>query len=85
MQSWLFLKKYFVFNPFFFSSQGLTAYHDISLDKCYITELNTSLVMPPRNLWELLINVKVRHFPMFQYSSCSTVEVRQLQQRQYEV
>ncbi|KAL3988501.1 KRAB domain-containing zinc finger protein [Sarotherodon galilaeus] len=38
--------------------RGLTAYHDIALDKCYITELNTTLVMPPRNLWELLVNVK---------------------------
>lgn len=38
--------------------RGLTAYYDISLDKCYITELNTTLVMPPRSLWELLINVK---------------------------
>ncbi|XP_060940302.1 integral membrane protein 2Cb isoform X2 [Limanda limanda] len=38
--------------------RGLTAYHDIALDKCYITELNTTLVMPPRNLWELLVNMK---------------------------
>ncbi|CAL1579651.1 unnamed protein product [Knipowitschia caucasica] len=38
--------------------RGLTAYYDIALDKCYITELNTTLVMPPRSLWELLINVK---------------------------
>ncbi|XP_067306310.1 integral membrane protein 2Ca [Pseudorasbora parva] len=38
--------------------RGLTAYHDIALDKCYVIELNTSVVMPPRNLWELLINVK---------------------------
>lgn len=44
-------------NPFVF--QGLTAYHDIALDKCYVIELNTTIVMPPRNLWELLINVKV--------------------------
>lgn len=42
------------------SAQGLTAYHDIALDKCYVIELNTTIVMPPRNLWELLINVKVR-------------------------
>lgn len=42
-----------------FCLQGLTAYHDIALDKCYVTELNTTVVMPPRNLWELLINVKV--------------------------
>lgn len=47
-------------NPF----QGLTAYYDIALDKCYITELNTTMVMPPRNLWELLINVKVRRSPL---------------------
>ncbi|XP_041059776.1 integral membrane protein 2C-like [Carcharodon carcharias] len=38
--------------------QRLTAYHDISLDKCYVIELNTTIVMPPRNLWELLANVK---------------------------
>ncbi|XP_029930942.1 integral membrane protein 2Cb [Myripristis murdjan] len=38
--------------------RGLTAYHDIALDKCYIIELNTTMVMPPRNLWELLVNVK---------------------------
>uniref|UniRef100_A0A673LQ11 Integral membrane protein 2 n=1 Tax=Sinocyclocheilus rhinocerous TaxID=307959 RepID=A0A673LQ11_9TELE len=39
-------------------NRGLTAYHDIALDKCYVIELNTTVVMPPRNLWELLINVK---------------------------
>lgn len=51
-----------LFFSFFFNLfQGLTAYHDIALDKCYITELNTTMVMPPRNLWELLVNVKVRH------------------------
>ncbi|XP_043378440.1 integral membrane protein 2C isoform X3 [Chelonia mydas] len=38
---------------------GLTAYHDIALDKCYVIELNTTIVMPPRNLWELLVNMKV--------------------------
>lgn len=43
--------------------QGLTAYYDIALDKCYITELNTTMVMPPKNLWELLINFKVSHPP----------------------
>ncbi|XP_053738533.1 integral membrane protein 2Cb isoform X1 [Synchiropus splendidus] len=37
----------------------LTAYYDISLEKCYITELNTTLVMPPRSLWELLINIQL--------------------------
>lgn len=40
-------------------SQGLTAYHDISLDKCYVIELNTTIVLPPRSFWELLMNVKV--------------------------
>ncbi|XP_039345541.1 integral membrane protein 2C [Mauremys reevesii] len=38
--------------------RGLTAYHDIALDKCYVIELNTTIVMPPRNLWELLVNMK---------------------------
>uniref|UniRef100_A0A8P0P9R5 Integral membrane protein 2 n=2 Tax=Canis lupus familiaris TaxID=9615 RepID=A0A8P0P9R5_CANLF len=36
--------------------RGLTAYHDISLDKCYVIELNTTIVLPPRNFWELLMN-----------------------------
>uniref|UniRef100_A0A8C9NPX8 Integral membrane protein 2 n=1 Tax=Serinus canaria TaxID=9135 RepID=A0A8C9NPX8_SERCA len=43
--------------------RGLTAYHDITLDKCYVIELNTTIVMPPRNLWELLVNVKVQLQP----------------------
>nr|KAF6450345.1 integral membrane protein 2C [Molossus molossus] len=38
--------------------RGLTAYHDISLDKCYVIELNTTIVLPPRSFWELLMNVK---------------------------
>ena len=42
-----------------FSSQKLTAYLDLNLDKCYVIPLNTSIVMPPRNLLELLINIKV--------------------------
>ncbi|XP_036601360.1 integral membrane protein 2B-like [Trichosurus vulpecula] len=36
----------------------LTAYLDLNLDKCYVIPLNTSIVMPPRNLLELLINIK---------------------------
>lgn len=44
-------------------TQGLTAYHDISLDKCYVIELNTTIVLPPRNFWELLMNVKVSGSP----------------------
>ncbi|KGL76174.1 Integral membrane protein 2C, partial [Tinamus guttatus] len=43
--------------------RGLTAYHDLALDKCYVIELNTTVVMPPRNLWELLVNVKKGDFP----------------------
>ncbi|MGH0164829.1 UNVERIFIED_CONTAM: hypothetical protein FKN15_065419 [Acipenser sinensis] len=38
--------------------RGLTAYYDIALDKCYVIGLNTSIVMPPRNLRDLLINVR---------------------------
>ncbi|XP_018930062.2 integral membrane protein 2C-like isoform X1 [Cyprinus carpio] len=38
--------------------RGLTAYYDIALDKCYVIELNTTIVMAPRNLWEMLVNVK---------------------------
>ncbi|XP_053354745.1 integral membrane protein 2Ba isoform X1 [Clarias gariepinus] len=36
----------------------LTAYLDLSLNKCYITTLNTSVVMPPRDLLDLLINIR---------------------------
>ncbi|XP_075965986.1 integral membrane protein 2Bb isoform X2 [Anarhichas minor] len=36
----------------------LTAYLDLSLNKCYVIALNTSIVMPPRDLMELLSNVK---------------------------
>uniref|UniRef100_G3NZ36 Integral membrane protein 2 n=1 Tax=Gasterosteus aculeatus TaxID=69293 RepID=G3NZ36_GASAC len=36
----------------------LTAYLDLSLNKCYVIPLNTSIVMPPRDFMELLINVK---------------------------
>lgn len=39
--------------------QSLTAYYDQSLDKCYVLPLNTSIVMPPRDLLELLVNIKV--------------------------
>lgn len=41
------------------SSQGLTAYYDLTLNKCYIIPLNTSIVMPPRDMLELLANFKV--------------------------
>lgn len=36
----------------------LTAYLDLSLNKCYVIPLNTSIVMPPRDLLELLVNIK---------------------------
>ncbi|XP_044287845.1 integral membrane protein 2B [Varanus komodoensis] len=36
----------------------LTAYLDLSLDKCYVIPLNTSVVMPPKNFLELLLNIK---------------------------
>ncbi|XP_029283280.1 integral membrane protein 2B isoform X2 [Cottoperca gobio] len=36
----------------------LTAYLDLSLNKCYVIPLNTSIVMPPRDFLELLVNVK---------------------------
>ncbi|XP_020657496.1 integral membrane protein 2C [Pogona vitticeps] len=38
--------------------QRLTAYYDLLLDKCFVIELNTTIVMPPQDLWELLVNVK---------------------------
>ncbi|KAI1899180.1 hypothetical protein AGOR_G00058950 [Albula goreensis] len=36
----------------------LTAYLDLSLNKCYVIPLNTSVVMPPKDLMELLVNIK---------------------------
>ncbi|XP_054642564.1 integral membrane protein 2Bb isoform X1 [Dunckerocampus dactyliophorus] len=36
----------------------LTAYLDLSLNKCYVIPLNTSIVMPPRDFQELLVNIK---------------------------
>ncbi|XP_077473175.1 integral membrane protein 2B-like [Stigmatopora argus] len=36
----------------------LTAYLDLSLNKCYVMPLNTSVVMPPRDFLELLVNIK---------------------------
>ncbi|RVE58505.1 hypothetical protein OJAV_G00209850 [Oryzias javanicus] len=36
----------------------LTAYLDLKLDRCYVIPLNTSAVMPPKDLMELLVNVK---------------------------
>lgn len=38
--------------------RGLTAYLDLSLNKCYIIPLNTSVVLPPRDMLELLNNLK---------------------------
>ncbi|KAJ3591910.1 hypothetical protein NHX12_007040 [Muraenolepis orangiensis] len=37
----------------------LTAYLDLSLNKCYVISLNTSVVMPPKDLLELLENIKM--------------------------
>ncbi|XP_016148558.1 integral membrane protein 2B-like [Sinocyclocheilus grahami] len=36
----------------------LTAYLDMNLDRCYIITLNTSIVMPPRDFQEFLVNIK---------------------------
>ncbi|XP_051566837.1 integral membrane protein 2B-like [Myxocyprinus asiaticus] len=36
----------------------LTAYLDLNLNKCYIIALNTSIVMPPKDLLEFLVNIK---------------------------
>ncbi|XP_032885995.1 integral membrane protein 2A-like [Amblyraja radiata] len=35
----------------------LTAYLDLSLDNCYVIALNTSIVMPPRNLLDLFMRL----------------------------
>ncbi|CAN9498520.1 unnamed protein product [Ophioblennius macclurei] len=36
----------------------LTAYLDLNLNRCYVIPLNTSIVMPPRDFLELLVNIK---------------------------
>ncbi|KAJ8366861.1 hypothetical protein AAFF_G00338750 [Aldrovandia affinis] len=36
----------------------LTAYLDLSLNKCYVIALNASIVMPPKDFLELLVNIK---------------------------
>ncbi|XP_078147215.1 integral membrane protein 2B-like isoform X2 [Centroberyx gerrardi] len=47
-------------------NKNLTAYLDLFLNKCYIIPLNTSVVMPPRDLQELLINIKAHtYLPQF--------------------
>lgn len=40
-------------------NQSLTAYHDLALDRCYIIELNRTIILPPHNLWELLAKMKL--------------------------
>ncbi|KTF90783.1 hypothetical protein cypCar_00048982, partial [Cyprinus carpio] len=39
-------------------NRRLTAYLDLRLNKCYVIPLNTSVVMPPRDFLELLVNIK---------------------------
>ncbi|XP_007248922.1 integral membrane protein 2Ba isoform X2 [Astyanax mexicanus] len=39
-------------------NKKLTAYLDLSLNKCYVIPLNTSIVMPPKDFLELLVNIK---------------------------
>ncbi|XP_061092874.1 integral membrane protein 2B-like [Conger conger] len=43
-------------------SMRLTAYLDLRLNKCYVITLNTSIVMPPRDLLEFLENIKDRKY-----------------------
>ncbi|XP_060623913.2 integral membrane protein 2C [Anolis sagrei] len=38
--------------------QGLTAYHDLLLDQCYVIELNTTNVLPLQEFQELLTSMK---------------------------
>jgi len=39
-------------------NRRLTAYLDLSLNKCYVIPLNTSVVMPPKDFVELVINIR---------------------------
>ncbi|EHB09589.1 Integral membrane protein 2B [Heterocephalus glaber] len=43
-------------------NKKLTANLDLNLNKCYMIPLNTSTVRPPRNLLELLINIKAETY-----------------------
>ncbi|KAM4601949.1 integral membrane protein 2B-like [Polymixia lowei] len=43
-------------------NKRLTAYLDLTLNKCYVIPLNTSIVMPPKDLLELLVNIKARTY-----------------------
>ncbi|XP_026550824.1 integral membrane protein 2C-like isoform X2 [Notechis scutatus] len=38
--------------------QGFTAYYDWVVNKCYIGELNTTIIMPLNHFWELTLNIK---------------------------
>ncbi|CAL8291238.1 unnamed protein product [Lota lota] len=40
----------------------LTTYLDLKLSRCFVIPLNTSVVMPPRDLKELLINIQARTY-----------------------
>ncbi|XP_062312471.1 integral membrane protein 2Bb [Osmerus eperlanus] len=40
-------------------NRRLTAYLDLSLNKCYVISLNTSIVMPPKDFLEFVVNIKV--------------------------
>ncbi|MCI4375858.1 hypothetical protein PGIGA_G00114460 [Pangasianodon gigas] len=67
----------------------LTAYLDLSLNKCYITPLNTSVVMPPRDLVDLLINIKAgTYLPqsyMVREQMVVTEKVEDLEQLGYSI
>ncbi|XP_058259004.1 integral membrane protein 2Ba isoform X1 [Hemibagrus wyckioides] len=67
----------------------LTAYLDLSLNKCYITPLNTSVVMPPRDLLDLLINIKAgTYLPqsyMVREQMVVTEKVEDLEQLGYSI
>ncbi|XP_066522307.1 integral membrane protein 2Ba [Hoplias malabaricus] len=39
-------------------NRRLTAYLDLNLNKCYVIPLNTSIVMPPKDFLELLVNIE---------------------------
>lgn len=59
----------------------LTAYLDLNLNKCYIIPLNTSIVMPPRDLLDLLVNIKAgTYMPQSYLVQEELVVTEQLQQ-----
>ncbi|KAI2663313.1 Integral membrane protein 2B [Labeo rohita] len=72
-------------------NRRLTAYLDLRLNKCYVIPLNTSVVMPPKDFLELLVNIKmivtgklehVEQLGYFIYGLCRGRDTYKLERRE---